>query len=116
DNSAINDVPPLTADFTFYGGMYRDVNMIVVDPLHIDLDDMGASGVYVTPTNVTSASANLSVKVRVNNEKTVADATNVSVAIKDAGGATVATLTGSCPPAAGATAVATVTGTISHPH
>ena len=56
DNSAVNDIPPLTADFTFFGGMYRDVNMYVVDPLHIDLDDMGASGVYVTPTNVTSAS------------------------------------------------------------
>ena len=38
DNSATEKVYPQTADFTFYGGIYRDVNIIVVDAAHFDLD------------------------------------------------------------------------------
>ena len=40
------DVAPLTADFTFFGGLYRDVHLLVTDPLHVDALDFGSSGVY----------------------------------------------------------------------
>lgn len=48
DNSFNVDIPPLTADFNFYGGIYRNVRMIAVDPLHIKVDDMASSGLEIT--------------------------------------------------------------------
>ncbi len=49
DNSANETVYPQTADFTFYGGLYRDVNIIAVNNSHFDLDYFGGSGIAVTP-------------------------------------------------------------------
>lgn len=49
DNSDIKEVYPTMADFTFYGGIYRDVNLIAVEKTHISLEDHGSCGVYVTP-------------------------------------------------------------------
>ena len=49
DNSINDRVYPQKADFTFYGGIYRDVNMIVVNKKHFDLDYFGGSGVQITP-------------------------------------------------------------------
>ena len=49
DNSANETVYPQMADFTFYGGLYRDVNIIAVSNSHFDLDYYGAPGVKVTP-------------------------------------------------------------------
>lgn len=40
---------PQTADFTFYGGLYRGVNLISVPNTHFDLNYYGGSGVTVTP-------------------------------------------------------------------
>lgn len=49
DNSPNDRVYPQRADFTFYGGIYRDVYMIITDPVHFDLDYYGGSGLMVTP-------------------------------------------------------------------
>lgn len=49
-NSVNNRVYPQKADFTFYGGIYRDVNLIVVSKDHFDLDYYGGPGLKVTPT------------------------------------------------------------------
>ena len=46
------DVYPQNADFTFYGGLYRDVNYIEVHDAHFDLLLDGTDGVFVTPHNV----------------------------------------------------------------
>ena len=50
DNSVNDRVYPQKADFTFYGGLYRKVNIISVDESHFDLDYFGGSGLKVTPT------------------------------------------------------------------
>lgn len=50
DNSPNDRVYPQQADFTFYGGIYRDVSVIGVSKNHFDLDYYGAPGVMVTPT------------------------------------------------------------------
>ncbi len=50
DNSPNDTVYPQMADFTFYGGLYRDVNLICVADAHFDLDYYGAPGIAVTPT------------------------------------------------------------------
>lgn len=49
DNSPNDRVYPQMADFTFYGGIYRDVNLISVNKEHFDLDYFGSSGIKVTP-------------------------------------------------------------------
>ena len=49
DNSANDTVYPQMADFTFYGGIYRDVNLICVNKTHFDLDYYGAPGIKITP-------------------------------------------------------------------
>ncbi|MGN0906734.1 MAG: glycoside hydrolase family 2 TIM barrel-domain containing protein [Bullifex sp.] len=49
DNGANETVYPQMADFTFYGGLYRDVNIISVPSVHFDLDYYGAPGVMATP-------------------------------------------------------------------
>ncbi len=48
DNSPNNFVYPQMADFTFYGGIYRDVNIISVNKEHFDLDYYGTPGIKVT--------------------------------------------------------------------
>ncbi len=50
DNSKTEKVYPQTADFTFYGGIYRDVNIIVVNKTRFDLDHYGSCGLKITPT------------------------------------------------------------------
>ena len=49
DNVANEKVYPQVADFTFYGGLYRDVNVICVPKAHFDLDFWGGPGIQVTP-------------------------------------------------------------------
>ncbi len=49
DNSPNDFVYPQQADFTFYGGIYRDVSIIGVAKNHFDLDYNGAPGIMVTP-------------------------------------------------------------------
>lgn len=49
DNSPNDFVYPQQADFTFYGGIYRDVTLIGVEKNHFDLDYYGASGIQITP-------------------------------------------------------------------
>ena len=50
DNSANDRVYPQKADFTFYGGIYREVSLLIVHRHHFDLDYYGGTGLKVTPT------------------------------------------------------------------
>ena len=49
DNSVNDRVYPQKADFTFYGGIYRDVNLIVLNKYHFAMDDYGGNGIKITP-------------------------------------------------------------------
>ena len=49
DNSVNDFVYPQKADFTFYGGIYRDVRLLVVNRHHFDLDYFGGTGLVITP-------------------------------------------------------------------
>lgn len=49
DNSPNDHVYPQMADFTFYGGLYRNVNLICVSESHFDLGYYGSTGIKVTP-------------------------------------------------------------------
>ena len=62
DNTANETVYPQMADFTFYGGLYRDVNIISVPKTHFDLDYYGAPGIKVTPV-IDGKDANIEIEV-----------------------------------------------------
>ena len=49
DNAANEVVYPQTADFTFYGGLYRSVDIVAVSNTHFELEHLGCPGIYVTP-------------------------------------------------------------------
>ena len=49
DNTPDETVYPTAADFTFYGGVYRDVNLIEVEDCRFSMADYGSDGVYITP-------------------------------------------------------------------
>ena len=68
DNSPNEIVYPQMADFTFYGGLYRDVNLICVKESHFDLDYYGAPGIKVTPI-IDGANATVEVETFVTNLK-----------------------------------------------
>ena len=68
DNSPSDTVYPQMADFTFYGGIYRDVNLICVNNTHFDLDYYGAPGIKITPT-VEGKDAKIEVESYVTNLK-----------------------------------------------
>lgn len=66
DNSEFDDVYPQMADFTFYGGIYRDVNIIETEKVHFELMDYASSGVYVSQRNVTKEYAEIEVTALLN--------------------------------------------------
>ncbi len=68
DNSANDKVYPQVADFTFYGGLYRDVNIICVSQSHFDLDYFGGKGIKVTP-EIKGKDAEVEVDVFITNKK-----------------------------------------------
>jgi beta-galactosidase len=59
DNSYSDNIPPLTADFTFFGGIYRDVYLLNANPIHFNLDSGAANSIRVKTTQVSDANANV---------------------------------------------------------
>ena len=88
DNSVNDRVYPQKADFTFYGGIYRNVKLIVVNKNHFDLDYCGGPGIAVY-ADVKDKNAHTWVRTWHNAENGV-----VNVVLKDAEGNVVATGTG----------------------
>ena len=88
DNSANDRVYPQKADFTFYGGIYRDVKLMVVNRQHFDLDYFGGKGLAVDAT-VEGENA----KVRVRTWHNAPEAT-VEITLLDADGRAVACSSG----------------------
>ncbi len=62
DNSHNEDIPPLGADFTFFGGIYRDVSLIFVPDNHISLEHYASGGVYVSTPAVSSGQASVHIE------------------------------------------------------
>ena len=88
DNSANETVYPQMADFTFYGGLYRDVNVICVNETHFDLEYYGGPGIAITP-EVNGADATVTVQTYVKNLK---DTQSIVYTVIDAEGNTVDTV------------------------
>lgn len=67
-NASRPDVIPVNHSlFGVYGGIYRPVWLIVTEPCSITLSDYASSGVYITQNNVSSKSADVKIKVKLDN-------------------------------------------------
>lgn len=82
DNSPNEITYPQFADFTFFGGIYRDVNLIIVPHSHIDLDYFGSDGVMVTPKVNEDGTADIKVQTFITNPEV---GQTLSVHIEDYG-------------------------------
>ena len=66
DNSDNEEVYPQKADFTFYGGIYRDVVLITVPSTHFALREDGTPGIRITPkADLAKHSADILVETKV---------------------------------------------------
>jgi len=94
-------LPPITGDHTFQGGLYRDVDVVVTDPLHV-----AWYGTWVTtPTLATNsgASSTVNVKTEVRNDRAVAVSATLKTDIVDSTGKVVTTISSQQQIAAGTT-------------
>src|SRR5438874_2682622 len=94
----VNNAPdavslPQSGDITWDGGLYRHVNLIATDPLHISVTDYAAPGIYLQQTNVAAASASLQVTTKLQNDSSTSRQATVVANILDAGGNLVQALT-----------------------
>jgi beta-galactosidase len=94
DNSKNVNVAPLSGDFTLFGGIYREVGILVTDPLSIDPLDHGGPGIYLRQRALTDKSATVEVTTVVRNSSTRERQVAVRALIADASGAAVATGSG----------------------
>ncbi len=89
-NAMHPDVPPYGADFTFFGGIYRDVSLLFTGPLCISPLDHASSGVYVTTQEVGAESATVTVSIRLDNSGSTRSNLRARMEIIDREGETVA--------------------------
>ncbi|QIL41599.1 DUF4982 domain-containing protein [Pedobacter sp. HDW13] len=87
------DIPPLTADFTFFGGLYRNVNLLITNPVHFSQKENGSAGVFITTPQVSAATASVQVKSSIDNSSIAAKKVQVETVVFDAKGNAVANQT-----------------------
>ncbi|HKK64004.1 MAG TPA: glycoside hydrolase family 2 TIM barrel-domain containing protein, partial [Bacteroidales bacterium] len=59
NNTFTDDVAPLSADFTFFGGIYRDVHLLALDKVHFRMDQYNSKGVFWNTPKVSEKSVKI---------------------------------------------------------
>ena len=80
------NIPPLSADFTFFGGIYRDVYLQFMNPVHIATNDYASSGVYIRTPEVSNSAASVEITTLLTNDMPQATEIRVENIICDADG------------------------------
>lgn len=83
DNSHDEQVPPLSADFTFYGGIYRDVYLTAINPIHFDADNYASKGVFITTPVVNNDKATVNIKGNITNTSGIDKTIQITNTITD---------------------------------
>jgi len=78
---------PRAGDHTFSGGLYRDVNLVVTDPLHVTW-----YGTFVTTPTISASSATVNIKTEIRNDNAASKNCALKTDIVDTKGVTVATV------------------------
>lgn len=80
------NISPLSADFTFFGGIYRDVYLQFMNPVHIATNDYASSGVYIRTPEVNNSAASVEITTLLTNDMPQATEIRVENIICDADG------------------------------
>ena len=105
--ASTQDVIPLSGDFFVFGGIYRNVSLIVTRPVHVDLLDFGGPGLYAHALDIDAAGASAQLAGRITNDLKNPRRITVEFAIQDAGGGIVASKSLKTTAAVGSTAIQT---------
>ena len=84
------DIAPLSADFTFFGGLYRDVYLVYTSPVQLSTTHYASSGVYLKTVGITDAQAEVCAKTFLSNALKSNQALILETEILDADGNRVA--------------------------
>jgi beta-galactosidase len=115
-SNALDGTPPISADFTFFGGLYRGVKLFATNLVHVDALDFGADGFYLTQENVGADRAELSARVKLRNDGAAPATALVHVELRTATGETVASSEDTVTMAAAGAAVSDRKFSIERPH
>jgi beta-galactosidase len=90
NNKHNEDIPPLSADFTFYGGIYRDVYLVAANKVHFNMDNYASKGVFISTPNVSNQEASVMIKGALTNNNKASQNLIVYSQIFDADGKKIA--------------------------
>ena len=116
NNAWSPDIPPLTGDFTVFGGLYRDAHLLVLDKLSVSPLDYASPGVYIKQARVTTDAAELEITTKLRNANDAAKTATVRCTITDAGGKSVASISSRGDVTANSTSDVVQTIKFSKPH
>lgn len=109
-------VPPLSADFTFFGGLYRDVHLLATDRLQVSPLDYGSPGVYLKTTDVSADAAKLEVTAVISNAGPSRASATIRTVVVDADNKPVAVLEKPVTLAPATASNVVASANIDHPH
>lgn len=64
DNAHNDEIIPQSADFSFYGGIYRDIHLVITKPIHFEVANLGANAVFVSTSEVSETFSKVEVKAK----------------------------------------------------
>lgn len=67
-NNARQDIPPISGDFTFFGGIYRDVWLTAVSAQHFSLTNHGSDGIFISTPQVSAEQGTLLIRGEIKND------------------------------------------------
>lgn len=67
-DNARADIPPISGDFTFFGGIYRDVWLTAVPRQHFNLTNHGSDGIFITTPQVSAEQATVAIRGEIKND------------------------------------------------
>lgn len=86
DNTHVDDIPPFSGDWTFYGGLYRNVWLVSTEEVHLDVLDHASPGVRVDTPVASRSQAQVRVRARVVNDSQRPTEATVRATVLDARG------------------------------
>ncbi len=92
NNRFHEDIPPLTADFTFFGGIYRKVTLLMLNPVHFSQQESGSSGIMITTPKVSARKASINISSVLENTSSVPRKVRLVSTVYNAKGLAVASI------------------------
>jgi beta-galactosidase len=85
------EIIPMNGDWPMYGGLYRQVSLVLTAPVHIAMRDMGGPGIYAHTLAIKDGTASIGLVAKLENDRRATADVRVDASILDASGRVVAT-------------------------